>query len=247
MAGSAQPSRMQRYREAKEREDEVAMEEVRREVREDAKALRARERQEAVLDERRNFARELGEARLYRDPAAAEAVVRRAHKRERAPEFDPDDLVWLARQLGAWRSSGAIGGAIAGWIFGHGPQHRGLFEVAEEIAALDDSAWLDDVLLWSEPTPERWVEVACWGQARTWCHLDWFCDERGVVRPKDLSTPEARAVFAQCARQWSIEFPRKVVTDRGDAAKRSLRAAAAGAEDVGLRTVLEAWASELTP
>jgi hypothetical protein len=169
----------------------------------------------------------------------------RALKRERAPTLDPEDLIWVVRQVGAWRSSWRTGQAIAAWLFHHGPVHRGLFQAAEEIAALNNAEWLDDVLLWSEPTPKRWGEEARWGLTRTWCHLDWFCKERGVQRPANLTTPEARALFAQCVREWWSDFPRRVVTDRGEAARHSLRAAPNAVDDDDVRLVLDTWIAEL--
>jgi hypothetical protein len=116
---------------------------------------------------------------------------------------------------------------------------------AEEIAAFNNDEWLDDVLLWSEPTPERWIEEACWGRMRTWCDLSVYCKQRNLSCPKDLSTPDARAIFVRCVQEWGTDFARRVVTDRGDAARRSLRAASREAEDDRLRLVLETWVAEL--
>lgn len=169
---------------------------------------------------REDVAGDLGLAVRRRSVADAEAVVLDALEQQQSHLLDPADLIWMVAQVGPWKSSWRAGQAIAAWLYHHGPGHRGLVEVAEQIADCDNARWCDEALLWIEPTPHRWYQSACW-------HVTCGCG--------GSSSPDP---VADCA-----SHPRWVVEQRGDAARRTLRAAPGFAEaGTDARRVLEAWA-----
>lgn len=187
---------------------------------------------------------DLRRAREEGDPKNAEVVVMDALKQKEAHLLDPDDLVWVVEEIGAWESSWRAGQAIAAWLYHHGPIHQGLVTTAEDIAGYDNAEWLDDVLLWIEPTPQRWFEHACWVSALLGCELCHRMTSEGLdVRARD-------DLFVKYAVEYYAEHAKRVLADRGDAARRSLRAAPelTNAEDVapGVRWVLDAWTEAFT-
>ena len=223
------------------------------------KAARARDDQEAVREvfrraaawqaaqpppRRAGVATDLLEARQRGDAKEAERVVMDALKQKEADILDPDDLVWVVGQIGAWESSWRAGQAIAAWLYHHGPIHRGLVETAEDIASYDNAEWLDDVLLWIEPTPQRWFEHACWVSAFLGCML---CSR---IEREGLDVDARRELYAKEAVESCAEHAKRVIDERRDAARRSLLAAAERAkiEDVAPRArwVLDAWKEALT-
>ena len=172
---------------------------------------------------RGDVAGDLRLAVLRRNTADAEAVVLDALEQQQCHLLDPDDLVWVVAQVGAWESSWRAGQAIAAWLYHHGPGHRALVAVAEQIADCDNARWLDEALLWIEPTPLRWHQSACW-------HVTCGCGGSSSPDPvEDCGHP-----------------PRWVVEQRGDAALRTLRAAPDFAEPgTDARRVLDAWVGAL--
>lgn len=219
-------------RAARERGDAEAVKDVLRRSAEWQRTHPAARRADVAADLRR--------ARADAAPKDAEAIVMDALKQSEAHRLDPDDLIWVVAKVGAWESSWRAGQAITAWLYHHGPVHPALIETAKEIARHDNAEWLDDVLLWLEPTPERWVEHARWVNALLGCDAG-----RDIAR-EGLEGPAAAARSGEYAVQHYGGHAKRVVDERGAGALRSLRAAV-GMPDLellpsGVRSVLEAWA-----
>jgi hypothetical protein len=193
-----------------------------------------------------DLAATLTSARMRLAVKEADAVMREATQRGEAHLLAPDDLAWLVEKLGAFESSWGAGHAIAHWLFHHGPVHPQLVATAVNIAEYDDAEWLDDVLLWIEPTPHRWLQQAAWSASLTWRLLRFELRREGRAVPT-LEAPTDIALYKAQALTEPADFPRHVLAERGDGARRSLRAApelAIPGRDV--RLILEAWAAGLT-
>lgn len=186
---------------------------------------------------------DLKKARTRDDVAEAEAVIRDALEQRLAHTLTPDDLIWVVSKVGAWKSSWKAGQAIAAWLRHHGPIDRPLLDVAKEIAAEDNAEWLDDVLLWIDPTPDRWCQHACWQVMLASWRLADELKKLGREMPTTISDPEDVALYKSCVVAHFSDLARWVLKERGESAFRALRAAPERAEpDSEARLVLDAWA-----
>ena len=196
---------------------------------------------------RANVAGDLRDARRRNDLGEAKALLRDAHKQEQSHLLEADDLVWFVEMNGAFESSWDTGSVIAEWLYHHGPVHSALVRVAEDIASYDNTRALDDALLWLEPTPDRWFQCALWRAGLA--HMD-LCSElkqEGREPPDSWDTPELRHRYKQCAVEWYADHARRVIEERRDAARRSLRAAPdIAVPGRNVRLILEAWKELLT-
>jgi hypothetical protein len=183
-------------------------------------------------------------ARMSNDALAAKQVIADAVKQKEAPNLAADDLIWVAERLGPIRAAGWVGEAIATWIYHHGPIHPELLSAAEEVVKGDNSAHLDEVLLWVEPTPDRWIQYGLWVRV----HIDWvMADEpkqAGKTMPDLLTAPDDVALYKSLV--GTPDHVERVLAERGEAAHRSLVEAARDARVGGtVRCVLEVWAEAL--
>lgn len=185
-------------------------------------------------------------ARATNDVLAAKRAVVDSVTQKEAHTLAPEDLVWLVGELGTFRSRRAPAQAIAEWIYDHGPVHRPLVAAAEEIAASNDSECLDAVLLWVEPTPERWFEHASWNWGRA---RDLVADELkkiGRQPPTTISEPEELVIYKACVKGPLADHARRVLRERGHAAIQSLRDAPRFlGPGVKPKPLLEAWVEVL--
>jgi hypothetical protein len=230
----AKPNFCAEYKAARGQGDEEGMRDVLRRASEWAKA----NPKVPIAD----VAGALKDARVRDDVRRAERVIREALEQARCHLLDADDLIWVVSKVGVWESSWKAGQAIAAWLYQHGPIHRGLVEVAEEMASYNDAEWLDGVLLWIEPTPHRWFEHACWMPV----FVGWELEARlgREWAEHELHDPAIASVYRASA-EVVAGHARRVVVERGSAAVRSLRVAPALAEASGDRAtqlVLEGWA-----
>jgi len=127
---------------------------------------------------------------MSNDALAAKQVIADVVRQKEAPNLVADDLIWVAERPGPIRSAGWVGEAIATWIYHHGPIHPELLRTAEELAKGDNSAYLDEVLLWVEPTPDRWIQYGVWVRM----HIDWVMvaelKKAGKTMPDRLTAPD---------------------------------------------------------
>ena len=237
-----EPDFIAEYKAAQARGDDVARRDVLR---------RAKEWRETnprkTKPPRANVAADLRWARERNMPKEAQRIVVDAVRQTQAQLLSPDDLVWVVGRLGAQNSNSGTGQAIAEWLFHHGPVHRALVQVAEDIANYDNSRCIDDVLLWIEPTPDRWFEHASWKSG--WVVSELTSRLGRTWREYELQNPEVASLYKMCAAEEFSEHARRVIAERGNAAGRSLRAAPEVAEaNDAFRTklVLEGWAEALS-
>jgi len=183
-------------------------------------------------------------ARVTNHVLAAHKVIADAVKQKEAPNLAADDLIWVAERLGPIRSAGWVGEAIATWIYHHGPIHPELLRTAEEVAKGDNSAHLDEVLLWVEPTPDRWIQYGLWVRV----HIDWVMDaeleKAGKTMPDLLISTDDIALYRSLV--GTPDHVVRVLAERGNAARRSLVEASHQAAESGtVRCLLEVWAEKL--
>jgi hypothetical protein len=177
--------------------------------------------------------------RVRNDPQAARDVVRDAVRQNEAHTLAPEDLIWLVDRLGPIRSGAGI--AIAEWLSHRGPVHPELVQTAEDVAACDDSPELDKLLLWIEPTPDRWLQCALWVRV----HIDWMMaaelKRAGREMPEILISADDIALYKSMV--GTPDYVERLLTERGEAARRSLAAAPNEARRGStVRCVLEVWA-----
>jgi hypothetical protein len=186
-------------------------------------------------------------ARARKNARDAERVIRDALEQQQGHLLAADDLLWVVSEVGAWESSWRAGQAIAAWLYHHGPIHRGLIEVAEEIADYNNAEWLDGVLLWIEPTPLRWCAHAGWLNVFAGWDLAARLKKDGRAMPETYDDPEIQRIYKECALGGIATHARWVIEERGDAARRTLQAAANTHElERDVRLILEAWKEALT-
>jgi hypothetical protein len=182
-------------------------------------------------------------ARVTNDVPAAKKVIADAVKQREAHTLAAEDLIWVAERLGPIRPAGWVAEAIAEWIYRHGPTNAELIGAAEEVARGDNSAHMDEVLLWVEPTPDRWIQYGLWVRV----HIDWGMADQlkqaGKAMPDRLTDPDDIALYKSLV--GTPDHVEHVLAERGEAARQSLAKAAQQA-GVGstVRCVLEVWAEK---
>jgi hypothetical protein len=189
----------------------------------------------------------LRRAREENSPERAQEIAIQAYRQHESHLLSPDDLVWIVGEVGGFKAGRRAGRAIAEWLYHHGPLHSELIAAAEEIASYDNTEWIDRVLLWVEPTPDRWFGHASW---KTWWVASGLTSRLGCTwREYELHNPEVARLYKMCAAEEFSEHARRVIAERGSAARRSLRAAPSVAEaNDALQTklILEGWAEALS-
>lgn len=183
-------------------------------------------------------------ARVTNHVVAAQKVIAHVVKQKEAPNLAADDLIWVAERLGPIRSAGWVGEAIAAWIYHHGPIHPELLRTAEEVAKGDNSARLDEVLLWVEPTPDRWIQYGLWVRV----HIDWVMADHlkqaGKTMPARVTAPDDIALYKSLV--GTPDHVVRVLAERGEWARRSLVEAVQDTiTESTVRCVLEVWADGL--
>lgn len=177
----------------------------------------------SVQRERRILGPELekriANARRKNDPKTAFAVLEVLVALELASVIASEELVWtvnMADRLGMYCTSleQSIQLALRQWLYHHGPCSRGVVALAEARQREAKTLELDELVLWIEPTPARWKELA----DRLWESLF-----RQQERPSD-EPAERPPLDGRLARFDRI--PKRILEERGDPAWRALRAAA---------------------
>lgn len=232
------PSFIPAWKAARARGDEEAANEV---LRQAAAYRKAHPKKEPPR--RQDCRGDLTWARVTNDVPAAEKVIADAVKQKEAPTLAAEDLIWIAEGLGPIRSAGRVAEAIAEWIYCHGPIDAELVRTAEDVAACDDSAHLDEVLLWVEPTPDRWIQYGLWVRA----HIDWVMADQlkqtAKAMPDRLTAPDDVALYKSLV--GTPDHIERVLAERGEAARRSLvEAAQEAVTGSTVRCVLEVWAEK---
>jgi hypothetical protein len=187
-------------------------------------------------------------ARRRKDPEEAVSVVCRALRANQGHHLRPNDLVWLAAELGAWKAGGAVASAIARWLDHHGDTHPRLFDTAVEIASLDNSEDLDASLLLARPDSFRWLEHATWVAQLLVAALSSSSDPRWRFEPLDEN--EDVAAFKRLATAADASFAdhaRAVLSKHGAAARTGLRGARGrAAHGTAVRLLLDVWEAAFT-
>ncbi len=226
------------WRAARARGDQEAAREVLRQA-----AAYRRGHPRTVPPRRLDCRGDLTWARVTNHVVAAKQVIADAVTQKEAPTLAAEDLVWIVDQLGPIRSAGAVAEAIAEWIYHHCPIHPELLRTAEEVAKGDNSAHLDELLLWVEPTPDRWIQYGLWVRA----HIDWVMvaelKKNGKTMPDRLTAPDDITLYKSLV--GTPDHVERVLAERGEAARRNLAEAAQEAMTGStVRCVLEVWAAK---
>ena len=234
--------KLSEYRDARNRGDMDAAEELIRRIH----AWHAANPKPPPPPPRADVTRDLRHARYRNDLKEARAVLVDAHKQKQAHLLDAEDLVWFVeeRRLQVELECGLSDRRLAlpPWA---GPPRAGSDRRGDRqlrrLATARRRPPLD------RAAPDRWLQCAFWRAGLT--HMD-LCSElktEACARPVSWDTPELRHRYKQCAVEWYADRARRVIDERGDAARRSLRVApAVAAPGHNVRLVLEAWAEALT-